>query len=972
MKKKKAIKIAAASVLTASSFAAVAPFNSEAAVNVASVVSQATNQMIAAQNAYVGPVLKGQAVSAATVQTQVSLASKYYANAMNVINKYAGKQKSYYYSKLAAAMPAYNSAVGYIKAKTIADSVNTLATQVDNAVKANNTATVSNLLPTLNAQLSSAQASIVKYAVGPATQRVIISTLSYAKQVAANAAAFANPDTTAPVISYNGPATVNVNNGAAYTVPVLTATDNVDKTVTVNTVITDANGKVLSSIDTTVAGTYTVTYSAKDVAGNAAKNVTISVVVASATPAVTGVSAINGNQVVVKFSKAVDPTTIFQTGSTSALKANLITFGALKQADGSTPSNAVTVSNGSLSADGKTLTLSADGLGAFLGNYAVSVNAGIKTTAGEVVPAYYGNLNVNDTTAPTLVSGSASAKTSTRTITLNFSEPVTSVGAVAYINGTPATLSAGQASNQLTVTSSSDIAAGTTVDVSVLNVKDAAGNVLATNPSHTSVTVVADTATPVVSSVNVTGEKTFSVTFSKPVSATGSNFAGNVGVVTSGLNGTTTQFSVVPNSLSADGKTLSFTTISNIFANGNTFSGTLVIGKNITDAVGNAMGADYTQSISFTKDLTAPTVTSVATDSTNTHILVTFNKNISVVKALTSASQLIDANGNSVSLAGSAISVVNNQLQITKTVAPGTYTLRLESGIVTDGLTANNQNAASINSLTAVAQASTADTTKPVVTISNVVTGYNGATSAPAPEEVLSYTVQDTGSGIDINSILNLANYTVDGKALPAGSYITTSGYSASAPTGTVTVTIHIPSSSISASTTASQLVITGVKDLAGNVITPAVSSSFALAEGVAPKLSSVAVASGDNNTLVASFSATVTGLNALTVTLNGTDVTSKASLALVTAGADKGKYYVQVAESYDAATHEVYVDADNSGTLTAGDVVLATGVTTAPTATNVDFTSSSVTSLKVGLTNATGVTDAQGNTAATGTITVK
>jgi hypothetical protein len=89
------------------------------------------------------------------------------------------------------------------------------------------------------------------------------------------------PDTTAPVIEYTGSATVNVVYNATYTIPVLTATDNKDASVTVTPTI-KFNNATVTKVDTKISGEYTVTYTAKDAANNAATPVVIKVVVAEA------------------------------------------------------------------------------------------------------------------------------------------------------------------------------------------------------------------------------------------------------------------------------------------------------------------------------------------------------------------------------------------------------------------------------------------------------------------------------------------------------------------------------------------------------------------------------------------------------------------------------------------------------------------------------------------------------------------
>ncbi|MBT8448215.1 MAG: DUF5011 domain-containing protein, partial [Gammaproteobacteria bacterium] len=80
-------------------------------------------------------------------------------------------------------------------------------------------------------------------------------------------------DTTAPVITLNGDATVNHEQGTTYVDAGATATDNVDGTVSVTTTGTVG----------TAAGTYTLTYTATDAAGNSA-TATREVIVADTTP----------------------------------------------------------------------------------------------------------------------------------------------------------------------------------------------------------------------------------------------------------------------------------------------------------------------------------------------------------------------------------------------------------------------------------------------------------------------------------------------------------------------------------------------------------------------------------------------------------------------------------------------------------------------------------------------------------------
>lgn len=116
-------------------------------------------------------------------------------------------------------------------------------------------------------------------------------------------------DKEAPVLKVDGETSITVENGAELKLPVVTATDNNDKEVEVKSVITDAEGKELKEIDTKVAGTYTVTYSAEDAAGNKAENVVVTVVVKEGALKVETVSAINPTTAKVTFNNAIEKLT---------------------------------------------------------------------------------------------------------------------------------------------------------------------------------------------------------------------------------------------------------------------------------------------------------------------------------------------------------------------------------------------------------------------------------------------------------------------------------------------------------------------------------------------------------------------------------------------------------------------------------------------------------------------------------------
>ena len=98
----------------------------------------------------------------------------------------------------------------------------------------------------------------------------------------------ANPDITAPVITLYGNDTVSVQVDGNYIELSATANDNIDGTIAVTTI---------GSIDTATAGSYTVTYTATDAAGNVATETRAVNVVASVSDTTAPIITLNGNTI---------------------------------------------------------------------------------------------------------------------------------------------------------------------------------------------------------------------------------------------------------------------------------------------------------------------------------------------------------------------------------------------------------------------------------------------------------------------------------------------------------------------------------------------------------------------------------------------------------------------------------------------------------------------------------------------------
>ncbi|MCG7342603.1 S-layer homology domain-containing protein [Sporosarcina sp. ACRSL] len=418
-------------------------------------------------------------------------------------------------------------------------------------------------------------------------------------------------DKEAPKLVYTGEKTLNVAYGAEFTVPTVTATDNVDEKVEVTTVITNEAGERLTAIDTKEYGTYKITYSAVDAAGNNAEELVLTVVVAEPTNLeVASVAGINATQVEVKFNLPVDKATLFEDGNSGAFKSNVVKLTSL---DGVNP-GALT---GELSNDGKTLTITAKNV--LSKRYDVVID-GLKSYNGKNIVKYEEMVTIaEDKTAPTVVK---TDRVSASTFKVTFSEPLKSLGNVSYklTNGTAVAASnKGVTHNfragakEVTFTLGSDVAANQDVIATFIGTQDQAGNLISPNP--TTVTFQKgdkDGVKPAVTSVTQTGAKSFAIKFTEelqtaPAVTIGGSAASNV---EKDANDPTV-YNVTTSAVLDDAKT--------------------VVISGYVDLSGET-GETVSRVVSFVKDINAPKVASsaVVADETNgkEYLEITFDKNV--------------------------------------------------------------------------------------------------------------------------------------------------------------------------------------------------------------------------------------------------------------------------------------------------------------------------------------------------------
>ncbi|MEK5450206.1 beta strand repeat-containing protein [Paenibacillus sp. FSL R7-0331] len=656
-----------------------------------------------------------------------------------------------------------------------------------------------------------------------------------------------------------------------------------------------------------------------------------------AAPKVVSVTTPNAKQLVIKFNRAIDADTVIASDKT--LVDNNIAVTTLTGAETVNINGA----NAVLSSDKTELTLTPAGSEFFKGQYTVTVTKSVKTSTGAELTPYTQLITVADVVAPTITSVTSTAKATTNKVVVKFSEPV-QAGTIAYVDGVAAPATTGSSLSEVILTTSTTLVTGKTYNVSFLNVRDFAGNYITPNPTATTVTVLADVELPTISSFTVSGENTVSVVFSKAV-----DINSLYGVFTllnaSGVN----QGALLPTA-GSDNKTFTLTTATTpVWTNG-VFNGSVTVAAGIRDLLGNVTTATSTQAVTFTKDTIAPTVASVTYGSTG--LVVKFSEKVDVTG--TGFTLINDATGVSTPVTVSTATYKNSDGSVTFTnvtgFAAGNYTLRLPSGLVKDLSAQKNGNATSVHAVAITATTST-DSSQPVF-VSNPTRGAAEATNPN--DQIITYTIQDA-NGLNLSTVTNINNYTLDAKALPAGSYVTTN-YSGTASANLV-VKIYVPTSGITDSK-GYDFLITGIQDSVGNTITPKLTQGVALVDGVAPKLASATVSVDDSKRLIVNFSENVStpvGAN-FVVTINGVE----AKGAVTVSSGSGSRYFLNISAlkgTYNGAD-VLYFETNGTAGVQAGEILAYTSAS----AGAVDLSAAYIGNITVKIADNSGITDGSSN----------
>jgi hypothetical protein len=538
------------------------------------------------------------------------------------------------------------------------------------------------------------------------------------------------------------------------------------------------------------------TYTLKGDVADTDLETSVKVVVKEVAPSVVGVSAINATQVKVTFNKAVDKTTAEAEANYKFNTAALSTYDGSATAVLQEDLKSVVVTF-SASKNNTSFTFGVDG---------------VKTADQKAIAVYSGTVAVADKEAPTVAKSEFLANGN---LEVTFSEPLTVATPVVRVDGKPVTGSV--SGNKVVVTAAAltsagaTVAKGATASLYVASVTDTVGNEAALY--NGTVTKPNDTTKPAITSITQVGHNQLKVVFSEALGASASDLATGEFKFLKGAS--------VLNSTDATLDTDDTTNKTYIV----TFSATDIYGSSnpvdsqavtllldadaVKDAADNG-NASFTQGFTFNADKTGPKLVSAVAASDKETLELTFDEAFTSGTTNVDESKIVvtDANGVRYAVQDATTDVkagpANTKVLVvdfiavgaaSQVIANGNYTVQLQAGAIKDARS-NNSAVAS----TTVTVGDAADTTKPVTALG----------SSTQNSFVVNFGEEVTSSA------LQLANYKLDGAALPAGTVIY---FNSAAKTG---VTIELPAGSqnigVVGTGTAAILNVTNVADKAGNV----------------------------------------------------------------------------------------------------------------------------------------------------------
>lgn len=463
-------------------------------------------------------------------------------------------------------------------------------------------------------------------------------------------------------------------------------------------------------------------------------------------PKVESVSAINATKLQVTFNKEV-------AEGSAETPANY-TFVGLKDALG----NAVTVTGYELQSDNKTVILTLSGAIANDTTFVSTVSEiSTKADANVKTAKYTSTMTFSDTVRPALkeVKYTAPGKAE-----VHFTEELSTVGTVKVYDGLvdvtatvyPVAHAAGESHISLV-----GLVTSKQYKVVVTGAKDQSGNLISAPIEVMVQNGTTDTVAPTITSLSADGVGSVKVQFSEAIQAIAPATALTVKVDGYDTTASTAQtFDAKTNTMTITGLESAAATP---IANGSVHS---IVVSGYEDLVGND-GQSLTKVLSFANTAASLQTTSVVKEGTDTFVVLTFDKNVTVDTSLDITGSYVTPESIYKTVDAAAIAeltdvtvVDNNKVKVKVTgKEAGNYSLALPINFV-DNAGVKNDKAISFN----FTLGSSTDTTKPVVQNVYVPGEVMGAATVETNTVYVQYSREMSTTALNPN------NYTVDGVAI--------------------------------------------------------------------------------------------------------------------------------------------------------------------------------------------------------------
>lgn len=598
-------------------------------------------------------------------------------------------------------------------------------------------------------------------------------------------------------------------------------------------------------------------------------NDSITIEIVGKTVNVVSVSLVESNKINIVFDRAINSSTIL--GTNNKLLESIV-IASMIDSKGVTATGLGNLT-GSLSSDGKTLTITA--ANSFNGTYGIRLSSSIKSTDNIALKAYNENLEFYDNSKPYVVSSTVD---DTGLIAyINFSEPMnfsnlfitdakleststTSAQAItiSMLNTTANYLkSADNKSLSIDLRTMPEVDRNKRFRVSISGITDLSGNSPASLPVIAS--VFTDTSQkPQASLINIerTGYTTLTATFSRAIQYGGYITLSN-GVYISGVVDSTDNKKV--NYTIPDTSAI-LTGVQEV-----TISGWNSYNVSYTDTTASTL---HKRNVNFTLDNTLPVLNgslleSVSQNGVESYILtLTYNKNVTLVNTASSLSAKIVkpdntiTSGNLLNYTGySKDNKVTLVLQSSQLAEQGVYTIEIPATFVRD--TYGNPNTAT------------------TISVQKVVTAASKL-SAPrtiqqdANDPNIIYVYFD--KKLDLASAQTVSNYSLTG----TGSTISGAEVTENTPTSSIVKLTLYPG--CLPATTFYPITISGLKGYQDSYSTmETYTQLLSLKENAAPKITSVKYVSP--STIVITFDEVITGTPSFQVIQNSGDLYSSSTI---------------------------------------------------------------------------------------------